>query len=223
MCAGIVQTSDFVTLVGAGPVNAGILEDALKAAPYLIGVDGGAQLARNYGKEPEYVLGDFDSLDADFLKTFPRERLISFDEQETTDFDKALRSVRSPLILGVGFLGARIDHQLAVLNSLARSGAPCILLGAEDLVFRVRDHTELALDPGMRLSLYPMTETRIRANGLRWPLGDGLLSPGGLISQSNEVSEPKVKLSADGNVLAILPRQALAAASAALTLSRQTT
>ena len=39
-------------------------------------------------------------------------------EQETTDFDKVLRSVAAPLAIAVGFSGGRLDHELAVLNCL---------------------------------------------------------------------------------------------------------
>ena len=41
-------------------------------------------------------------------------------EQETTDLEKCLYSVEAPLFLGVGFLGGRVDHQLAAMNALVK-------------------------------------------------------------------------------------------------------
>lgn len=224
MGTGIVQTSEFVTLAGAGPVNAEILEDALRLAPFLIGVDGGAQLSRNYGKEPNYVVGDLDSVEPAFLQSFPKDRVIETPDQNYSDIEKALAVVAAPLIVGVGFLGGRADHQMGALYAVAgHRDVPVVLLNEHDVVFRLPGRIRLDVDPGTRISLYPVTEARVDCAGLRWPLKDVAMSATGLISQSNEAAAPQVDLHAMGRVLAFLPRQALAAVVAALTRSRQTT
>ncbi len=221
---GIVQTSENVTLVGASPTNTGILDFALTFAPRLIAVDGGTEMARKYGKAPELLLGDMDSVQPATLAEIDPERVLHVLDQDTTDFDKALRLVAAPIILGVGFLGGRVDHQMAALNSLARHrAAPVILLGEEDAIFRVPDHLALDLDPGTRISLHPLMQARVDTKGLRWPVTDAVMSADGFFSQSNEAATRDVVLGAVGDVLAFLPRQALAAVVAAFTRSRQTT
>jgi thiamine pyrophosphokinase len=113
----VVESHHGVTLVGGGPVSRAALALALAHAPRLVAADGGADRALRLGHVPEAVIGDMDSL-SDVAKIQLSERLHYVAEQETTDFDKALRLIRAPFVLGLGFAGARMDHGLAVLNSL---------------------------------------------------------------------------------------------------------
>ena len=72
---------------------------------------------------------------------------------------------------------------------------------------------DLALVPGDRLSLFPLTQVRGRSLGLHWPI-DGLdMAPDGRIGTSNRVSEARVRLEFDQpGMLVILPRARLDAA-----------
>ena len=214
----IVDTSERVTLIGGGEVSARDLELAMTHAPILVAADSGADAALAQGKLPRAVIGDFDSLSDAARGRIPAERLHHVPEQESTDFDKALRSIRAPLVLAVGFLGARVDHQLAAFNVLARrSGTPCVLIGAEELVLAAPPRIALALTAGDVVSLFPMRPVTGRSTGLAWPI-DGLdFTPDGRIGTSNR-AEGSVVLEFDGpGMLLILPRRALGPVMAALT------
>lgn len=211
MATNIVQTSQNVTLVGAGQASKGGLDFALTFAPYLVAADGGAELVLNYGKTPKKVIGDFDSANLDILAQIPPDHQHRIAEQDSTDFDKCLRSIQAPLILGVGFLGARLDHQLAALNALVRHrGAPCILIGEQDLVFHLMGNLALSLGVGSRVSLFPMAKVQGTSQGLAWPIDQLELAPGGAISISNRVTAGKVHLSVDRpGLLVLLPKECL--------------
>ncbi|MEE9387579.1 MAG: thiamine diphosphokinase [Paracoccaceae bacterium] len=217
MADSIVQTSKNVTLIGAGDVNKGQLDAALEFAPYVIAADGGAQMALNYGIPPEKVIGDFDSVDKKALAKIPKNNQIHVSEQDSTDFDKCLRLVLAPLFLGVGFLGGRVDHQLAAFSSLIKhTGSRCILIGAEDLVFHVPRQIDLTLRPGSRLSLFPMMAVSGVSTGLHWPIEGLQFSPGVQIGTSNRVTDGPVSLQFAGRgMLVIVPRDALGAVVAA--------
>ncbi len=190
------------------------LTEALGLAPVLVAADGGANLALQIGQMPAAVIGDMDSIDSEARRRIPADRLHHLPEQETTDFDKCLRSIRAPLVLGVGFMGARLDHQLAAFHSLlCHPGRRCILLGAEDIAFLLPMRLGLVLPEGTRLSLFPLAPGRVSGRGLRWPL-DGLeLRAGARIGTSNEVAGGAVDLAVDApGVLALLPRPVLGAA-----------
>ena len=59
----------------------------------------------------------------------PPERLHPIPEQDSTDFDKCLRHIAAPLVLGVGFLGGRVDHELAAFSTLVtRCDRPALRL-----------------------------------------------------------------------------------------------
>lgn len=202
----IVEYHEPVTLLGGGAADPAQLRFALERAPHLVAADGGANMAVAEGLVPDAVIGDFDSVSADALAAIPAERHMKVPEQETTDFEKCLTRIRAPLILGVGFMGARADHALAVFSALARHPArPCLLLGGEDAVFAAPPRIVLALEAGTRLSLFPMAAVSGESAGLRWPIGGIGFAPDGVIGTSNEATGP-VSLRFDRpGMLVILP------------------
>ncbi|MCF6233953.1 MAG: thiamine diphosphokinase [Rhodobacteraceae bacterium] len=224
MTAPIVHELEPITLIGGGEVGEGDLALALERAPVLVAADGGADTALALGHRPVAVIGDFDSLTDAARAALPEARMIAIAEQDSTDFDKALRHIAAPLVLGVGFLGGRIDHQLAAFNTLVRqSDHRCILIGERELVFQVPPKIEVGLAAGDVVSLFPMRLVSGRSQGLAWPI-DGLeLSPGGRVATSNRALG-RVVLELDGSggpndpggLLMITPRGSLDAVMRAL-------
>ncbi len=212
----IVRSSAYITLLGGGKSRRNELSEALTLAPCLVAADGGAAVALRYGHMPRTVIGDLDSLDPDTRAALPSQVLHEIAEQDSTDFDKALRSVEAPLVLGVGFLGRRVDHQLANFSTLVRRAERrCILIGKRDVVLAAPRRIELDLERGSRVSLFPLREMRGRSDGLHWPI-DGLdFHPVGQIGTSNRVSGrggPVTLEFESPGMLLILPRKALPAA-----------
>ncbi len=209
----IVQTDQPVLLVGGGESDSQTIQALHRLAPVVVAADGGAGQALAAGLMPCAVIGDMDSLDAAARARIAPDRLHRIAEQDSTDFDKALRSVAAPLVLGAGFMGARRDHELANYNTLVRhADRPCILVGADELVMLAPPRLQLDLEDGTRVSLFPMRGLRGRSTGLRWPL-DGLdFAPDGRVGTSNVATGP-VRLEFDRpGMLLILPRARLEAA-----------
>lgn len=214
----ILRADCGVTLVGGGEVTAAALEAALARAPRLVAVDGGADRALAAGHVPELTIGDLDSLSAAGRAALDPARVVRIAEQDTTDFDKALRSVAAPFVLAVGFTGARIDHLLGAFNVLARHpDRRCLVIGARDVAFLAPPRLALELVPGMRLSLFPMGPVRGSSAGLHWPI-DGIdFAPHTVTGLSNRVSAAAVRLSfSEPRMLVLLPVRALDAALAGL-------
>lgn len=215
-----IQSDTGLTLVGGGDIGPDDITLALRFAPLLVAVDGGASAALEGGHDIHAVIGDFDSLAVQDRARIPADRLLQITEQDSTDFEKALRNVSAPVILAVGFLGARLDHQFAAFNALARFPAsPCILIGETEIVLHVPPVLDVALDADDVVSLFPMASVSGRSQGLNWPI-DGLeFAPDGRIGTSNRATG-QIRLEMDGpGLLAILPRRALAAALTALAAS----
>ena len=214
----IVDTKYPVTLLGAGKVNSKTVNQALAIAPNLVAADGGAGTAVALGHVPQAVIGDFDSFNQGIIAQIPRDRLHRIKEQDSTDFEKCLRNINAPLILGLGFAGLRLDHELAAYSSLLRHpDQRCILLGEVDLCFLAPIMMQIDLPAGTRLSLFPMAPCVANATGLRWPV-DGLnMAPDGVIGTSNEVINGRVTLQvSERKLLVILPRVHLEAVIEAL-------
>ena len=217
----VVDSRVAVTLVAGGPCGARDLAMARKRAPCVVAADGGADRALALGVMPQAVIGDLDSLSQAGRARLGPDRVFRIDEQETTDFDKALRLIAAPFVLAVGVAGRRIDHELAVLSGLFRHQAlaggrmPCLLLGRQDVILAAPPRLSLRLRAGDRLSLFPLAPVTGRSRGLVWPI-DGLrLAPDGRIGTSNRVDSGPVDLEFDApGMLVILPRARLDAAIA---------
>ncbi len=198
MNQAIVQSSGGITLVGGGPVSQGLFRKALEMAPLVVAADSGADRCMGFGVMPGAVIGDMDSIKAEAAAWVGPERMHRIAEQETTDFDKALRSVVAPFVLGVGFLGGLVDHELAVFSALVQSGAACILLGPREVVFHVPPRFAVSMRAGDRFSLFPMAPVSGTSTGLDWPIDGLALTPAGRIGTSNRVSRGPVTLSLSG-------------------------
>ena len=195
-----------VVLVGGAPLGTRVLKRALTRAPRVVAADGGADHCLRHGLAPERVVGDFDSLSPAARAAFaPVARHVP--EQDSTDFEKALRGLAAPFAIGVGFLGARIDHALAAFSHLAERGhgaAPVILLSAHDCVALLPARIGLEVARGSRVSLWPLGPARLRSEGLRWPLDGIRLDPAGRVGTSNRATGP-VRLWCEGPCLLLLP------------------
>jgi thiamine pyrophosphokinase len=214
----IVQSLQGVTLAGGGPFSRRDLAFALARAPVAVAADGGADRLLAAGVMPEAVIGDFDSLSEGALQAIPKARQHRLAEQMTTDFDKALRSVAAPFVLALGFAGARIDHGLAVFNTLVRrADRRCIVVGPVDIAFAAPAEIDLVLRGGDAVSLFPMAPVTGRSVGLEWPIDDIDFAPDGITGTSNRVVGGRVRLCFDmPGMLVILPRRRLDAAIKAL-------
>jgi thiamine pyrophosphokinase len=206
----IVESVAPVTLVGGGAGDVSDVTLARKFAPVCVAADGGAALALKAGVIPDAVIGDFDSLSASIRQQIPPENLYHIEEQDSTDFAKALRSISAPLVIAVGFTGARVDHQLAALHVIAAYRArPCIVLGASEVIFHCPAQVALPMAEGDVVSLFPMRKVSGRSTGLHWPIDGLAFDPMQLIGTSNRATGP-VKLWMDGpGMLCIAPRRIL--------------
>lgn len=199
-----------VTLLGAAPDAHG-LQQALAAAPTLVCADGGAN---KLTEAPTAIIGDLDSLeDAASWRARLGPRLIHVEEQDSTDLEKCLRHVEAAFFVCVGFLGGRLDHELAALHGLIADPRPIVMIGAEDVVLSVGRGLTLDLQPGDRFSVFPMR--RIAAgpsSGLRWPL-DGLVFEAGERIGTSNMATGRVTLGFDRpGAVVTLPRIRLDAA-----------
>ena len=213
----IVETMEKVTLLGGGASDKRMLADALALAPLLVAADGGANMALRAGCTPQAVIGDFDSIAPEAEAALPAEHLFRVPDQDSTDFEKAIQAIRAPLIVGVGFTGARIDHELAALNALVRArGQRILLLGAADVIFLAPPELDLALDAGERVSLFPMAPVTGESSGLTWPIAGIPFAPDGPVGTSNRAEGPvHLRFHAPG-MLVFLERARLGLAADAL-------
>jgi thiamine pyrophosphokinase len=199
-------------LIGAAPTNLAGIEHC---APEWLGfaADGGLHTALVNHLHPRAVIGDMDSVGS-LHQLDPSIEIIHQSGQDDTDFEKCLNLVHAPLIVGFGFLGARHDHMLANLHTLASltDNRSVILVGPDDVMIRVLGDCQFHLPIDTWLSLWPLgRQNFIQSEGLAWPV-DGLsMEIGKQNGTSNRVTANTVKLTAgpgDGYMV-ILPADCL--------------
>jgi thiamine pyrophosphokinase len=193
-----------ITVVGGGALSPGTLAFALRHAPALVAADGGADRALALGHVPDLVVGDLDSL-SDEARAQLADRLHLVTEQDTTDFDKVLTAIEAPFVLAVGFSGARLDHTLAAMSTVAQArGHRVILLTDEDILLLCPPRLALDLPESARVSLYPLAPVRCTSRGLRWTTDSLLLDPLGRIGTSNAATGGPVVLQPAAPALLVL-------------------
>jgi len=187
----IVDHSKPLTLIGGGNLGPNDIDRALEIGESVVAADGGANAAVAKGITPIAVIGDFDSVTDDTRAALNIEAMHLIAEQDSTDFEKCMRSIAAPLILGVGLTGARMDHHMAAMNTLVRhSSKRCVLLGSEDLVFLAPPSFSIDLAPGTPVSLFPMAVVEGVSDGLKWPIAGLTFTPVGQIGTSNQATGP---------------------------------
>jgi thiamine pyrophosphokinase len=138
-------------------------------------------------------------------------------DQETTDFQKCLAVCDADIFLGVGFLGGRLDHQLAAFSALLNEPRPVILIDEAQLVFVVPQKFYVDLEAETPVGFYPMVPIVASLHGVRWPLSNAAMSPMGQIATSNFALGGVLEINVDRpGLLAILPRRDLETVLAAL-------
>ncbi len=222
----IIRDSRPITLVGGGVFGDVDFHEARVIGPRIVAADGGACAALRLGHAPAAVIGDFDSISAQALKAIAPERLYRVAEaaeQDSTDFEKCLMRIHAPLIVGVGFAGARLDHELAALSALARyPDKRCVLIGQEMVSFLVPPRLRLDLSGGDLVSLFPLGPVRGASRGLHWPIDGIEFSPVDRIGTSNRATGPVHIWMNHPGMLMLLPRRRLGVACDALLSETET-
>ena len=219
MILPIVSSDQPITLVGGAEPAPGALSIALKWGKIVACADAGADTALWAGLDPVAIIGDMDSISPTARKPYA-DVVHEITEQDSTDFDKALRHIATPLVLAVGFSGGRIDHELGTLAVLVRyPDRRCILIGEDTITLLCPPRISLDVPEGTPVSLFPMGQVGGESVGLRWNTAGLRFAPDGQIGTLNKAAGP-VTLEPDGpKMLLILPRDMIEVTLQALTQS----
>ena len=177
----------------------------------IIAADGGANFLAENNIYPELVMGDLDSVSEQNVQNIEPKKVIRIPDQDSTDLEKVLLNTQSPLTIGIGFLGSQIDHELAALSALAKfPEKKIILIGEHDIIFLVPPNFSLRTYVGMRVSLYPLDEVKVKSDGLKWTTNGLIMKPTGQIGTSNKAIDKIIHLTpSQPKLLLILPKTVL--------------
>ena len=216
------STQKMLLIVGGADFSEELFKEVYDNEIPIIAADGGVNFLTEKNISPELVIGDLDSVSEQKIHNIEPEKIIRISEQNSTDLEKVLFNTQSPLTIGIGFLGAQIDHELAALSALVKfSHKKIIFIGEHDIVFLVPPSFSLRSFNGMRVSLYPLDEVKVHSDGLKWATNGLTMKPTGQLGTSNKAIGKSIHLAPDKpNLLLILPKTVLNEAISQLELAQ---
>ncbi len=177
----------------------------LSEASLVIAADGGARHALAWGRTPDIVIGDFDSLDANSRQKLEQAgaRLIAYPtRKDETDLELALlhaASLSPNRMTILAAWGDRPDHTLANVLLLLRpefAGLDVRLIADGQEIRLVRDAITLHGHSGDLVSLLPIDRDAegVSTSGLEYPLRDEALHLGSSRGVSNVMTAERAEV-----------------------------
>jgi thiamine pyrophosphokinase len=177
----------------------------------VIAADGGLKQAYQWGLTPDYLLGDFDSLDLGREQIdLPADRIIRFPvEKDQTDLELAVdfalaRGVDEIILTGAW--GGSISHSLGnleLLYLLAQKQIQAEIITNSARIYTVKGELKLELPTDSRISLVPLSETAagVTTKGLYYPLRDAVVAKGSTWTIGNKTVEKCIQISCTSGIL----------------------
>ena len=170
-----------VILFGNGepPTHPSVIRYINEAKTYIC-LDGGVDTLIRLGHEPDYVLGDLDSI------KHPEDeydcKIISLEDQSMTDLEKSIlwcyeNAIKELYLIGVS--GLRDDHSMATFCILLKFAGKMkiTLLSNHSKINCIKNKTIFDTSPGQVVSLIPSSsDTKITTSGLQYTLQKEKLS-----------------------------------------------
>jgi len=182
----------------------------LERADILIAADSGLDTILSYGYDPDFIVGDMDSLkNKQILENFEEGKITLYPEdKDYTDTELAITSLYekgcdSVTVIGGG--GGRLDHLIAIYSLLFRERAPSCWITDKEKVFLVNGIFCINLKINTLVSLFPVSSEvcRMTSCGLKWSLDNLLWQPGD-VGISNVASDGRVEINMKSGKLAMI-------------------
>lgn len=173
-------------------------------ADYIIACDGGYSYLQSFGIDPDFVLGDFDS-----LGYFPDNAIVYPCDKDYTDGELGLLKAKSLQADTVEFIcaGGKRDDQffanVGLLEKAYKLGiSATVVTNAGKIYFNDSD-IEINVEIGQIISVYPLSTAIVeKSYGLKYPYCNTKICRGDTLGISNVATTNKVKLSIkEGEVL----------------------
>lgn len=192
-----------------------IVKEECSKADVILCADSGAEHAYRLGIMPNYVIGDFDSIDSSILKHLYQNgiNIIKYPcEKDFTDTElciiKAIE-IGCTKICFLGMMGKRIDHALGnigLLHFAANRGVNGYIVCDDWKIYICKDKINLDGNIGDIVSIIPFKGdvSGVYTKGLKYPLKDSLLEFGRPLGVSNVMLEEKCEIGVkSGEILVI--------------------
>lgn len=203
-------------IISGGKVTKRILKEALKNNSFdnIIAVDKGLEILDECRIQPNYIIGDFDSINKEIINKYNNKNIIKLNpEKDFTDTHMAIKlalEIKSSYIVILGAIGTRIDHTIAnihVLKECMEQQIECKIINENNKIELINKQHILYLNNKYRyVSLIPLT-TKVEGvtlKGFKYPLINATLKIGESIGISNEQIEKKAIIELKNGILILI-------------------
>lgn len=185
---------------------------------YIIAIDKGLEAVHILGVNPDYVVGDFDSVTPGIVDEYKEsivKRYSSMKDDTDTQLGIELALSLSPTqMIILGGTGTRLDHTLANVSLLLiphAQGVDASIIDGNNKVYLVNSKKKIVKKElyGDYYSLIPLTEkvVGVTLKGFKYPLNKATIGMGQSIGISNEVIDEEAYIDIEeGIIIAIEAR-----------------
>ncbi|MFQ3646383.1 MAG: thiamine diphosphokinase [Anaerolineae bacterium] len=210
--------TQFLIFANGEPNDGPMVQRALEAgsAAHVIAADGGARVANFFGRRPDTLIGDMDSLPAPDVARFEREgvRVLRYPvEKNETDLELCLLFAAEQgarWVRIIGGLGTRFDQVLAnvlLMTLPALAGCDVELVAGKQAIRLLQAGAHILHGAvGDTVSLIPLAGDvhGVATDGLRYPLRRETLRFGPARGVSNELIAPTAHIELEAGLLLLV-------------------
>lgn len=184
---------------------------------YIIASDRGLEVLDKFNIKPNYIIGDFDSIDKKILEKYVNNEDIVIKrlnpEKDYTDTHMAIKlatELDSNEISIIGAIGTRIDHTIAnihVLKETLDKNIECRVIDSRNEIQLINKKTVLKADKNYKyISLIPLTTKveGINLKGFKYQLSNATLEIGHSLGVSNEQLEDYAEIDLKEGILILI-------------------
>lgn len=196
-----------VCIITGGFLDENFLKGYMDTHPeeLCIVVDGALETTHRLKIKPDFIVGDFDTVDQNLLKYYDKNIILRHPpEKDQTDTELAIETALRDGCTKIVFLGAtgsRLDHSLAnifLLESLLKQGIRAEIINENNKLYLSNQSFTLQRKEtcGDFLSLLPLSETveEVTLTGFKYPVNRLTFYRESTLGISNEITEEEARV-----------------------------
>lgn len=203
-------------IITGGNIKKDFLQQVLKENEYdkIIAADRGLEILNKINVKPDYIIGDFDSVNKEILEQYKNIPITHLKpEKDFTDTHMALKLAvekGANKISIVGAIGTRFDHSIAnihILKETLENNIEAEIIDEHNKIKLINMDTKInRYDKYKYISLIPLTTNAkgVTLEGFKYGLKDATLKVGESIGVSNEQIENEAIIKIKEGILILI-------------------